>query len=371
MFSNKVQIIAEAGVNHNGDPEMAHQLIDVAAEAGADVVKFQTFKTENVVTRGASKASYQKSNTSINESQFEMIKKLELDYKVHNKLFDYCQKKKIEFLSTAFDFDSLNFLVDGIGLKILKIPSGEITNGPLLLAHAQTGCNLILSTGMSLLGEIEEALSVLAFGLLVGPVESTVKPSRESFQEAYFSDEGQKILKEKVTVLHCTTEYPAPLREINLNAMIALRSAFNLKVGYSDHSAGIHIPVAATAMGATIVEKHFTLNKELPGPDHKASLNPGEFKAMVDAIREVELALGSGVKIPTPSEFKNRVIARKSLVAAKDVDSYETWDNINLTCKRPGSGVSPMKYWEYIGRKITQRYKADELISKAVNQKNE
>ncbi len=345
-MKSRVYIIAEAGVNHNGNADMAFQLVDVAVAAGADAVKFQTFKTENVVTKSADKAKYQKQTTDSNESQFEMIKKLELSHEMHHKLIAYCREKGVEFLSTAFDSESLNFLTNELGLKTLKIPSGEITNGPLLLEHAQTGCNLILSTGMATLGEIEVALCVLAFGLINN---SKTKPSTATFQQAYFSTEGQKLLKERVTLLHCTTEYPAPLQDINLKAMHTMRTAFGLKTGYSDHSKGVTVPIAATAMGAILIEKHFTLDKTLPGPDHKASLEPDELIAMVQAIRTVEQVMGGGIKIPIPSELKNRPIARKSLVAAKNIKQGEEFTEVNIAIKRPGTGVSPMTYWEVLG----------------------
>ena len=351
-------IIAEAGVNHNGNRKMAFQLVDAAVEAGVDAVKFQTFKAENVVTRNADKAVYQKI-TDNTETHFEMLKKLELSHDLHCDLIEYCQKNKIEFLSTAFDLESLNFLANCLNLKTLKIPSGEITNGPLLLAHAKTGCNLILSTGMATLGEIEEALGVLAFGLMG---DNNIKPSKIAFQQAYFSTEGQKILKDKVTILHCTTEYPAPPNEININAIQTMRSAFGLQTGYSDHSEGITIPIAAVAMGAAVIEKHFTLDRTLPGPDHKASLEPGELKAMVKSIRNVELSMGDGIKKPVKSELKNMSIARKSLVATKDIKKGEKYTEDNITIKRPGTGISPMEYWDIVGKVIQQDFYEDEVI---------
>ena len=260
MIYPRVYIIAEAGVNHNGDKKMAFQLVDVAVKAGADAVKFQTFVAENIVTKSADKAEYQKQTTDGSESQFEMLKRLELSYDLHYELIKYCQEKKIEFLSTAFDIESLDFLVNQLKLKTLKISSGEITNGPLLLAHAETGCDIILSTGMSTLLEVKDALGVLAFGLLNS---NKYKPSKTNFQRAYLSTEGQKLLKEKVTILHCTTEYPAPPQEINLNTIITMRETFGLNTGYSDHSEGIIVPIAATSMGAVLIEKHFTLDRTL------------------------------------------------------------------------------------------------------------
>ncbi len=354
-----VYIIAEAGVNHNANIEIAFQLIDVAVNAGVDAIKFQTFKAENLVTKNAEKAEYQKQTTDIKETQFEMLKKLELPYEAHYDLVEYCKEKKIEFLSTAFDLESLDFLVNNLKLKTLKIPSGEITNGPLLLAHAKTKNNLILSTGMATLGEVEEALGVLAFGLLNN---NKIKPSRLAFQNAYFSIEGRRLLKKKVTILHCTTEYPADPKEINLSAIKTMKTAFDLKVGYSDHSTGITVPIAAAAIGATIIEKHFTLSSALIGPDHKASLEPNELCAMVKAIRTVEQSMGNGTKVPMPLELKNRPIARKSLVARKNIKKGERYTKNNLTVKRPGTGINPMNYWSVIRDKAHDNFYEDEII---------
>ena len=361
--SNVIYVIAEAGVNHNGIKEMAFQLVDAAVSAGADAVKFQTFKAENLVTKNASKADYQKQVTDSDESQFAMLKRLELTYETHRELMAYCKLKDIEFLSTAFDFESLDFLVNDLGLQTLKVPSGEITNGPLLLAHAQTGCNLILSTGMATLEEVEEALGVLAFGFL-NVNDSTISPSKSAFQTSYNSEAGKQILKERVTVLHCTTEYPAPPQEINLNAMNTMRNAFRLKTGYSDHSEGITVSIAAVAMGATLIEKHFTLDKMLAGPDHKASLEPDELTEMIKAIRIVEQVLGNGVKEPMPSELKNRAIARKSLVAAHKIQAGDVFTQENITIKRPGTGITPMNYWELLGTTSHQSYSEEEVIQK-------
>jgi len=356
-----IYIVAEAGTNHNGSSEMAFQLVDAAVDAGADAVKFQTFKAENLVTKSAVKADYQKKNSGTGESQFDMLKRLELSYEMHHQLIEYCAEKGITFLSTAFDSDSLRFLVDVLGLTTLKIPSGEITNGPLLLEHAQTRCDLILSTGMATLGEVEEALGVIAFGLL-GSETNNAKPIRAAFQQAYLSEQGQALLKKKVTVLHCTTEYPAPIEEINLNAIVTMQQAFGLKTGYSDHSEGITVPIAACAMGTTLIEKHFTLDKTLPGPDHQASLDPGELKEMVDTIRIVEVAMGSGIKEPMSSELKNQIIARKSLVAGAEINKGEAFSKDNLSVKRPGNGVSPMLYWDYIGKKAPTHFYPDQLL---------
>ncbi|MFW1584127.1 N-acetylneuraminate synthase [Vibrio parahaemolyticus] len=352
-------IIAEAGVNHNGQEELAFALVDAAHEAGADIVKFQTFKAKNLVTEEAKQAEYQVTNTKKQESQLTMLSRLELSYEIHHDLVKYCNSLGIEFLSTAFDLESLDFLVNDLGLTRLKLPSGELTNAPLVLAHARTGCDLIVSTGMATLSEIEAALGVIAFGYTAAQDE---KPSMLGFQEAYASEAGQKALKEKVTILHCTTEYPAPIAEINLRSMDTLGRAFDLAAGYSDHSEGITIPIAAVARGAVLIEKHFTLDKNMEGPDHKASLEPQELGAMVKAIRQIEVALGSSVKTPTESEVKNKAVARKSLVAATDIKEGEELTELNLTIKRPGSGLSPYRYWELIGSKATKGYKAGELI---------
>jgi len=357
---SSVFIIAEAGVNHNGDPKMAFQLIDAAVKSGADAVKFQTFKAEKLVTKNAIKADYQNKTTDANESQFAMLKQLELPHELHYELMNYCKKNRVEFLSTAFDLDSLNFLVNDLKLKTLKISSGDITNAPLLLAHAQTNCDLILSTGMSTLSEIEEALGVLAFGLLSN--DDSIKPSIVDFQKAFSSIEGQLLLKKRVTILHCTTEYPAPPEELNLNAMVTMRSSFQLKTGYSDHSVGITASIIAVTLGAVLIEKHITLDKCLKGPDHKASLNPSELINMVDAIRMTEKAIGDGIKEPMPSELKNIPIARKSIIAAKNIKKGEVFSNDNLTIKRPGTGISPMKFWEIVGKKSNFNFSQDMFI---------
>lgn len=375
----RVFIIAEAGVNHNGNLETACQLVDAAVAAGADAVKFQTFKAENLVTRHAGKAAYQKIATDADENQLTMLKRLELKYELHFQLLAYCQRLGIEFLSTAFDFESLDFLVRELGVEMLKIPSGEITNGPFLLAHAQTGKQIILSTGMSTLGEVETALGVLAFGYLEqcrggfirpevnefaqGRINSPLqKPSISAFQQAYSSDQGQAALQEKVTLLHCTSEYPTPMENINLRAMDVLQQAFGLRVGYSDHSVGLVVPIVAVARGATIIEKHFTLDRTQQGPDHKVSLEPDELKAMVQGIRDVEKALGQELKGPQPMELENQKVVRKSLVARCSISSGECFTETNLTIKRPGTGKSPMDYWALLGESSNRNYDADELI---------
>lgn len=353
-------IIAEAGVNHNGDESLAMALVEAAHAAGVDVVKFQTFKATNLVTKQAKQASYQTINTGKEESQFSMLSRLELSFDAHLRLISHCQSLGIEFLSTAFDMESLDFLVNKLALTTLKIPSGELTNAPFVLEHARTGCKLIVSTGMATLAEVESALSVIAFGLTM---PNNVLPSESAFMAAYASEAGQAALADKVTLLHCTTEYPAPMADINLRAMDTLAHAFRLPVGYSDHSQGITIPVAAVARGACLIEKHFTLDRNMEGPDHKASLEPDELAAMVKGIREVELALGDGIKGPRPSEIKNKEIARKSLVAACDIEPGTKFDESNLVIKRPGNGMSPYAYWTLLGKPARRAYQAGELIS--------
>lgn len=357
----KTFIIAEAGVNHNGSIEMACALIDVAAEAGADAVKFQTFKATEVISRHAPKADYQKLTTSASESQLEMVQRLELSEADHRTLINHANTKKMEFLSTPFDLPSLRLLTDCFQLSTIKIPSGEITNAPFLLEVARTGRKIILSTGMSTLGEVETALGVLAFGYIS---DQDAKPGSKAFLIAFASDVGQAALREHVSLLHCTTEYPAPYAEVNLRAMDTLANAFGLPVGLSDHTMGIHIPIAAVARGAKIIEKHFTLDRSLEGPDHVASLEPAELEQMVKAIREVEMALGDGVKRPTKSEIKNRDIARKSLVAAKPILAGQVLGKEDVAIKRPGTGLSPMSYWDYLGLQADRDFRKDELIGR-------
>ena len=351
-------IIAEAGVNHNGDINLALQLIDIAVDSGADAIKFQTFVSEKLVSIHASKAIYQKNTTDPAESQFQMLKKLELSESDHFILKAYCEKKNITFLSTPFDSVSADFLLDQLKLSTIKIASGEIATAPLLLQIAKSGASIILSTGMSTLGDIEEALGVLAFGYL----NYSAKPSKTAFMEAYYSSKGQKILQEKVTLLHCTSDYPAQFDHINLYAMDTLRSAFNLSIGYSDHSVGIAISIAAVARGATIIEKHFTIDRNLPGPDHQASLEPDELKNMVKTIREVELALGKSIKVPTSAEIETRLVARKSLIALQPISCDQTFTEQNLGMQRPGFGISPVKYWDYLNMTARRDYEVGELI---------
>ena len=360
----KTYVIAEAGVNHNGSLEMALSLVDAAAQAGADVVKFQTFKAEKVVSRVAKKAEYQQMTTDPGESQVEMIRKLELSEADFRKIRDHCLSRGIRFLSTPFDEESLEFLVGNLDMPEIKIPSGEITNPLLLLQAARTGRPVLLSTGMSFLGEVETALGVLAFGYLQAEARTATSPLPGAFEEAFRSEAGQELLRRKVRLFHCTTEYPAPVAEVNLRAMATMRQAFGLEVGLSDHTQGIIIPCAAVALGATMIEKHFTLDRNLPGPDHKASLEPGELRAMIDGIRAVELAMGTGNKLPAPSEWKNRAIARKSLVAARDLAPGERLDAAAMTLKRPGTGISPMRWWEMLGETVSRAYSIDEVLEK-------
>lgn len=358
---NRVFVIAEIGVNHNGCIEMAKRLIDGCAKAGADAVKFQTFAAKQLITPNASKAEYQIKNTEKNESQYEMVKKLELKPEMHFILKEYAEQKQLQFISTPFDLGSLKFLVDTLQLPIVKIASGEITNAPLLLKAAQSRKKIIVSTGMSTLGDIETALGVLAFGYREGK-ETQVPPSQTAFKDAYYSDEGQILLRQNVSILHCTTEYPAPFAEVNLRVIETLRQCFGLTVGYSDHTQGIAIPLAAVALGATIIEKHLTLDRNLPGPDHQASLEPNELAQMIIGIRQIEMALGKRLKKPANSELKNQAIVRKSIVAAQNIQKGELFTEQNITVKRPGDGLSPFQLWELLGKRATKDYLVNELI---------
>ncbi len=333
-MNTPVLIIAEAGVNHNGDLEHARRLIDAAAEAGADLVKFQTFKVDSLVTATARKADYQTRNSGGGETQHEMLRRLELSPEAHHELITHCAARGIGFFSTGFDLESVDFLVS-LGLDKFKIPSGEITNLPFLRHVGRHGKEVILSTGMATLGDIEAAIEAL---------EQAGTP------------------RSMLTVLHCTTEYPTPMSEVNLRAMQSIGQAFGVAVGYSDHTPGIEVAIAATALGASVIEKHFTLDRNLPGPDHKASLVPDELKAMVTAIRNIETALGDGIKRLTPSEARNRPVARKSLVAARPIRAGEAFSKENIATKRPGTGVSPMQWDSIIGRNARRDYQADEMI---------
>jgi N,N'-diacetyllegionaminate synthase len=327
-----VFVIAEAGVNHNGSLELAKKLVDAAKDAGADCVKFQTFISKNIVSKNAVKAEYQKQQTEPEESQHDMLKKLELSFNEFVKLNDYCKSKDIEFMSTAFDFDSIDFL-DSLEMGTWKIPSGDITNLPYLIKIAKLNKPVILSTGMSTMEDIRSAIKALK--------ENGVA---------------------ELTVLHCTTEYPTPFEDVNLNAMNTIKEEFGVKVGYSDHTKGIEVPIAAVALGATVIEKHFTLDRNMEGPDHKASLEPNELKAMVDSIRHIELALGNGMKQPAESEKKNMAVARKSIIASKDIKAGEIFTEENLAVKRPGHGISPMRWFDVIGKSAPRDFEEDELI---------
>ena len=327
-----VYIIAEAGVNHNGSFALACKLVDAAKEAGADCIKFQTFKSENLVSRTAKKAEYQKKTTG-DSSQQDMLKKLELSFNEFLQLKKYCEQVGICFLSTPFDFDSIDFL-NSIDMPFWKLPSGEVTNLPYLLALAKTGKPVVMSTGMCNMEEIQEAIHVL-------------------------KTNGTKDIK----LLHCNTEYPTPFEDVNLKAMQTMHDKFKLEVGYSDHTKGIEVPVAAVALGATIIEKHFTLDRNLEGPDHKASLEPDELAAMVNAIRNIEKSLGTGIKEPSPSEKKNIAVARKSIVAKTKITAGEVFTEENITVKRPGTGISPMKWFEILGTKAVRDFDEDELIT--------
>jgi N-acetylneuraminate synthase len=353
-------IIAEAGVNHNGSLDLAHRLVDAAADAGADVVKFQTFRAERLASRVAPKAAYQQRETGAEQSQLDMLRALELSEPAHRELLEHCGERGIEFLSSPFDTESLEFLVS-LGIRRIKLGSGELTNAPMLLAVGQTGLPLILSTGMSTLAEVEAALGALAFGY----APAGAAPSRAAFHAAWASAEARAKVVRQVSLLHCTTEYPAPRDQVNLRAMHTLEAAFGIPCGYSDHTEGIAVSLAAVALGATIIEKHFTLDRTLPGPDHKASLEPAALKALVDGVREVEAAMGDGVKVPVPVEIPNMIVARKSLVAAKPIARGEPITAEALAVKRPGSGLSPFDYWDLLGTAATADYLPDELIRRA------
>jgi N,N'-diacetyllegionaminate synthase len=334
LSDSPVTIIAEIGVNHDGSIKKAKELIDSAAYSGADFAKFQTFKAEKIITKQAPKANYQKRSLSDNESQYNMIKRLELNKNSHIELLNHCNLKKIKYLSTAFDMESIQDLID-LDIPIMKIPSGEIINFSFLKKIGSLGKPIILSTGMSTMSEISDAVKLL--------IES-----------------GSK--KDSLTILHCNTEYPTPYEDVNLRAMLSIRDKFNVKVGYSDHTLGIEVPIAAVAMGASVIEKHFTLDRSSDGPDHAASLEPDELKEMVSSIRNIEKAMGDGLKKPSPSEIKNINIARKSIVASKVINKGDVFTEKNLTVKRPGSGISPMKWNDIINKKSNFNYEIDELI---------
>lgn len=357
MSNRKITIIAEAGVNHNGSIELAKELIDIAAESGADAVKFQTYITDDVLIKSTPLVKYQL--TSCGEvSQYDLIKSLELRHDDFVNLKDYCITRNIEFLSTPFDVKSLLFLVNDLSMSHIKIASNEITNGPLLFAAAKTGKPIILSTGMSNIREIHDALALIAFGY-IGTADTV---SENALKTAYESKIGKTALEVNVSLLHCTSEYPAEFRNINLNAINTLRDCFHLAIGYSDHTRGIEIPIAAAAMGVTIIEKHFTKSRKLEGPDHQASLEPHELKKMIRSIRNVEIAMGDGKKLPAECELENMKIMRRSLVAKARINCGEAFSSSNLTTKQPGIGISPMKYWQYLGKISEKNYLRDEII---------
>lgn len=353
----RCMFIAEAGVNHNGSLELALQLVDAAADAGADVVKFQTFRAEELVTRRARKADYQVTNTGEAGPQIEMLRGLELSPAQHVALLQRCRARGIRFMSTAFDSESLAFL-STLDMPAIKIPSGDITHAPLLLQAARLGKPLIVSTGMSTLADIEAALGVIAFALT-----SEAPPTgRGDFELARYSADGQAALRERVTLLHCVTQYPAAAQDVNLRAMDTMAQAFGLPVGYSDHTAGSAVAVAAVARGAVVLEKHFTLDRSLPGPDHAASLEPAELRRLVEDVRVIGQCLGSPIKKPAAGELGNRAIARRSLVAARAIAKGTPLELQSLAFKRPGEGVAPIDCWDHLGRPARRDYAPDDPI---------
>lgn len=348
-MNNSVYIIAEAGVNHNGSLELAKELVVKAAEAGADAVKFQTFKASKLVSASAEKAKYQKATTSVEESQLEMLKRLELKQEWHAELISLCAQKKIQFLSTAFDTESLDFLA-GMDMPFYKIPSGELTNAPLLWQFARRRKPMVLSTGMSTLSEVELALAVTTHAFVCDKEPQSI----DEVWEAFSNTENRLILKDNVTLLHCTSQYPTPMDEVNLTAMDTLANSFGLPVGYSDHTQGIIIPIAAVARGACLIEKHFTLDRSMPGPDHLSSLEPNELTEMVAAIRGVSRALGDGVKGPQPSEFDTKKVARQKVVAAKNIKAGSTLTRNDLTTQRSAKGADAAALWDLVGKTTAQ-----------------
>jgi N-acetylneuraminate synthase len=351
-------MIAEAGVNHNGDPARALTMVDAAAAVGADAFKIQTFSAEALASEQAAKAPYQAAAIGEDGDQRCMLKNLELSADAHEALRERCQAHGIEFLSTPFDLASLRFLVDKIGIARIKLGSSEVTHGPMLVAAGSTGLPVILSTGMSTLDEVAIALGALAFGYL----GCHGRPSIEDFRALARAEEGRRTLVGKVTLMQCTTAYPAPPAEANLRAMATMSDTFGLPIGYSDHTLGTVTAVAAVALGAVVIEKHFTLDRGLPGPDHRASLELPELKTLVDAVRETEIAIGDGIKRPTPSETANLAAARRSLVVSRAIRRGERFHETNLTAKRPGTGISPMEHWAWLGRTASRDYNADELV---------
>lgn len=351
-------VIAEAGVNHNGNEDLAKKMIDAAKAAGADAVKFQLFDAAKLTTRTALQAQYQVKNTAQLQSQYDMLKALELSCDAFARLFSHAQNVQIDFIITPFDLDSLHYLIQ-MDLPVIKIGSGDLTHGPLLLAAARSLKKLIISTGMSDLSDIELAMKVLAFGL-TRPIGN---PTQAELDNAYESDQAQSLLRENVTLLHCTSEYPTPFNQVNLKAMDTLQSAFGVKVGLSDHTPGLDVAIAAVARNAVIIEKHFTLDKNMPGPDHLASLDIPELTSMIQAIRHIEMALGTGRKYPLMSEKKNISVARRGLVASQAIRKGEVFSSENMTVKRPAQGLSPMHFWRMLGQTADKDFEMDEAIS--------
>jgi N-acetylneuraminate synthase len=350
-------IIAEAGVNHNGDLASAKQMVDVAKEAGADAIKFQSFRASKLVRSSAPKAAYQKQTTDEGETQFEMLKRLELTEKGHELLFNYCLTREIEFLSTPFDIAGVKYL-NNLGVDRMKLSSGDVTNGPMLVEIGMTGKPVFLSTGMSTIGEVELAIGALAYGYSGGGGI----PGEKAFRRLAGQQETIETIRSKVTLLHCTTEYPSPMQDVNLRAMVTMRHAFGLNVGYSDHTEGITVAIAAVALGGSVLEKHFTLDRNQEGPDHRASVEPDELAKLVRAVRQTELALGTPVKGMTESERQNVDIVRKSLVAEGSIKKGESFGEHNLTAKRPATGLSPMRFWDFLGKPAERAYEADEVV---------
>lgn len=359
QHGQRVEVIAEAGVNHNGDLELARRLVHAAADAGADTIKFQTFKAAALVTRSARKAAYQARETAEEGAQFDMLTRLELSAEAHHELLALCEARGIRFLSSAFDPGSLRFLTDTLNVPVVKFGSGELGNAPLLHQAAQSGRRIILSTGMAPLADIERALGVLACGYAE---PGAARPRRSDFERAWADPARRATLAARVVLLHCTSQYPTPVDQVNLRAMDTLRLAFGLPVGYSDHTQGTAISEAAVARGAVVIEKHLTLDRGLPGPDHSASIEPDDFARMVHNIRAIEAALGDGIKVASPCEQDTAEVAKKSLVALRPIAAGEPFSHANLGVKRPGGGITPAAFWEYLDRAATRDYAEDELI---------
>ncbi len=358
-MKTKTLIIAEAGVNHNGSLQRALEMIDIAAKSGADYIKFQSFKAEALATTDAPKAKYQIKTTGETENQFEMLKRLELDHEDHDILMSRCKDQGIKFLSTPFDIQSLLFLVDNLKLKEIKLGSGELTNAPLLIEAGKSGVQIILSTGMGTLSEVEAALGAIAFGM----IQKGEPKNHRDFADVLLDTSVWELIAERVSLLHCTTEYPAAVSDVNLSAMSGLRHAFKLKVGYSDHTEGEAISLAAVALGANFLEKHFTLDRTLPGPDHAASLEPSELESLIKNVRKIESATGNGVKQPSAAEVENRPVARKTIIAARDLQEGQILGSNDLEVKRAGDGLSPMMFWDLLGRQVKVKLKKGQILT--------